>query len=95
MAAQDQAIRTNAIKVKIDRTSSDNKCRLCKVKDETIDHFVSSCSTIEQTNYKERHKKVALILRWNLCWKYNLPTANKWWERKVDKVVEKEDVKIL
>ena len=27
--------------------------------------------------------------------KYNLPTADKWWEHKVDKVLQMEDVKIL
>ena len=95
MAAQDQAIRTNAIKARIDKTSSNNKCRLCKVNEETIDHLVSSCSKIAQTDYKERHDKVASMLHWNLCRKYNLPTAEKWWEHKVDKVLQKEDVKIL
>ena len=40
MAAQDQAIRTNAIKARIDKTSSDSKCRLCKVKEVTIDNLV-------------------------------------------------------
>ena len=35
------------------------------------------------------------MLHWNLCRKYNLPTAHKWWEHKVDKVLQKEDVKIL
>ena len=62
VAAQDQAIRTNAIEVKIDKTSSGSKCRLCKVKEETIDYLVSSCSKIAQTDYKERHNKVASIL---------------------------------
>ena len=95
MAAQDQATRTNAIKAKIDKTSSDSICRLCKVKEETIDHLVSSCNKITQTVYKERHDKVASMLHWNLCRKYNLPTADKWWEHKVDKVLQKEDVKIL
>ena len=95
MAAQDQAIRTNAIKARIDKTSSDSKCRLCKVKEETIDYLVSSCSKIAQTDYKERHDKVALMLHWNLCRKYNLPTADKWWEHNVDKVLQKEDAKIL
>ena len=52
MAAQDQAIRTNAIKARIDKTSSDSKCGLCKVKEKTIDHLVSSCSKIAQTDYK-------------------------------------------
>ena len=95
MAAQDQAIRTNAIKARIDKTSSDSKCRLCTVKEETIDNLVSSCSKIAQTDYKERHEKVASTLHWNLCRKYNLPTADKWWEHKVDKVLQKEDIKIL
>ena len=67
MAAQDQAIRTNAIKARIDKTSSDSKCRLSKVKEETIDHLVSSCSKIAQTDYKERHDKVASMLHCNFC----------------------------
>ena len=62
MAAQDQAIRTNTIKARIDKTSSDSQCQLCKIKEETIDHLVSSCSKIAQTDYKERHVKFASIL---------------------------------
>ena len=62
IAAKDQAIRTNAIKARIDKTYSDSKCRLCKVKEETIIHLVSSCSKIAQTDYKERHNKVASML---------------------------------
>ena len=68
---------------------------MCKLKEETIDHLVSSCSKIVQTHYKKRHDKVASMLHWNLCRKYNLPTADKWWEHKVDNVLQKEDVKIL
>ena len=65
-------------------------------KEETIDHLVSSCSkTFTQTDYKERHDKVASMMHWNFCRKYNLPTADKWWELKVDKVLPKEDVQIL
>ena len=87
--------RINAIKAKIDETSSNSKCRLCKVKEESIDHLVRSCSKIAQTDYKERHNKVASMLHWKLCRKNNLPTINKWWEHKVDKVLPKKDVKIL
>ena len=94
MAAQDQAIRTNAIKARVDKTSSNSKFRLCKVKEETIDHLMSSCNKIVQTDYKERHDKVSSMLHWNLCRKYNLPTADKWWEHKVDKVLQK-DIQIL
>ena len=93
MAAQDQAIRTNAIKARIDKTFSNSKCRLCKLKEETIDHLVSSFSKIAQTDYKERHDKIASMLHWNLCRKYNLPTTDKWWEHKVDKVLQKRTLK--
>ena len=61
IVTQDQAIRTNAIKARIDKISSDRKCRLCMVNEETIDHLVSSCSKIAQTDYKEWHDKVASI----------------------------------
>ena len=27
------------------------------------------------------------MLHWNLCRKYNLPTADKWWEHKVDQAL--------
>ena len=95
MAAQDQALRTNAIKTKIDKTANDSKCRLCKEKEETVDHLVSACSKIAQTDYKDRHNKVASMLHWNLCKKYHLPAANKWWEHKIEKVLQNNEAKIL
>jgi hypothetical protein len=95
LAAQDQALRTNAIKAKIDKTINSSKCRLCKEREETVDHLVSACSKIAQTEYKARHNKVATMLHWSLCQKYNLPAADKWWEHKVEKVVQNDDAKIL
>ena len=35
------------------------------------------------------------MLHWNLCKKYNIPAADKWWEHKVENVTQKDDVKIL
>ena len=35
------------------------------------------------------------MLHWNLCRQYNLPTADKWWEHRVNQVLQKEDVNIL
>ena len=95
MAAQDQALRTNAIKCKIDKTSSSSMCRLCGDREETVDHLVSSCSKIAQTDYKERHNKVAAMLHWNLCKKYGLPVTDKWWEHKAENVLQNDEVKIL
>ena len=39
-AAQEQAIRTNVIKGKIDKSQEQTKCRMCSRADETINHMV-------------------------------------------------------
>ena len=44
LAAQEQAIRTNLIKAKIDKTQEDSRCRMCGKVDETINHLISECS---------------------------------------------------
>ena len=40
IAAQNNAIRTNHIKARIDKTQQNSKCRLCGDKDETINHMI-------------------------------------------------------
>ena len=44
IAAQDNAIRTNYIKVRIDKTQQNSKCRLCGDRDKTINHIISECA---------------------------------------------------
>ena len=44
MAAQDQAITTNCIKVNIFHQSGSPHCRLCGQHVESVDHILSSCS---------------------------------------------------
>ena len=46
VAAQNQSIRTNLVKAKIDKSQKDMLCRLCKKTDESIDHFVIGCSKL-------------------------------------------------
>ena len=52
VAAQDNAIRTNHIKTRIDKTQQKSKCRLCGDRDETINHIISECSKLAQKEYK-------------------------------------------
>ena len=47
-AAQEQAIRTNVIKGKIDKSQKQTKRRMCSRADETINHIVSECSKLAQ-----------------------------------------------
>ena len=59
IAAQDNAIRTNHIKARIDKTQQNSKCRLCGDRDETINHIISECSKLAQREYKAGHNWVA------------------------------------
>ena len=46
IAAQNNAIRTNHIKGRIDKTQQNNKCRLCGDRDKTINHIISERSKL-------------------------------------------------
>ena len=61
VAAQNQSIRTNLVKAKIDKSQKDTLCRLCRKADESIDHDVSGCSKLAQKEYKRRHDK---LVKW-------------------------------
>ena len=55
MAVQNNTIRTNHIKVRIDETQQNSKCRLCDDRDETINHIISECSKLAQKEFMTRH----------------------------------------
>ena len=52
IAAQENAIRTNHIKARIDKSQQNSKWRLCAERDETINHIISECSKLAQKEYK-------------------------------------------
>ena len=95
IAAQDQALRTNYRKAKIEKSTNESACRLCKEKEETISHIVSEYSKIAQTEYKKRHDRVATTIHWALCKKYGLPHTEKWCDHRAEPVMENEHVKLL
>ena len=95
IAAQDQALRTNMIKFKIDKTSPSPLCRLCRKKGETVDHILSGCEKLAQSEYKKRHDKVAAAVHWCMCRKHHIQCNDKWYQHRAEKVSETDDVKIL
>ena len=94
-SAQEQALRTNYIKFRIDKTIDSPLCRMCGNKNETVSHIVSECSMLAQREYKRRHDNVARYVHWRLCEKYKLDRTNKWYDHKPEGVVENVDYKIL
>ena len=87
VAAQNQSIRTNLVKAKIDKSQKDTLCRLCKKADESIDHVVSGCSKLAQKGYKRRHDNLAEIVPWKLARKCNFEAGDKWYEHEPESVL--------
>ena len=95
IAAQDNAIRTNHIKARIDKTQQNSKCRLCGDGDETINHIISECNKLAQRVYKERHDWVSKVIHWEMCKKFKFDHNNKWYLHKPAPVLENATHKLL
>jgi hypothetical protein len=44
-----------------------DKCRICGTEGETIEHIISSCTVLAQSEYKKRHDILAKIIHMNLA----------------------------
>ena len=95
IAAQDNAIRTNQIKARIDKTQQNSKCRLCGDRDETINHIISECSKLAQREYKARHDWVGKVIQWEMCKKFKFDHTNKWYMHNPAPVLENDSHKLL
>ena len=95
VAAQNQSIRANLVKAKIDKRQEDSLCRVCRKADESIDHIVSGCSKLAQKEYKRRHDNLGKIVHWKLARKCNFEARDKWYEHEPESVLENGDYKIL
>ena len=95
MAPQNSAIRNNHIKARIDKTQQNSKCRLCGDRDETINHIISRCSKLAQKQYKARHDWGAKVIHWEMCKKFQLDHANKWYMYNPGPVLENDTHKLL
>ena len=94
VAAQNQSIRTNLVKAKIDKSQGDSLCRVCRKVNGSIDHTVGGCSKFSQ-EYKRRHNNLGKIVYWKLSRKCNFEAGDKWYEHEPESVLENKDYKIL
>ena len=95
VAVQNQNIRTNLVKARIDKSQGNSLCRVCGKVDESIDHIVSSCSKLAQKEYKRRHDNLGKIVHWKLVRKCNFEAGDKWYEQEPESVFENEGYKVL
>ena len=95
IAVQDNAIRINHIKARIDKTQKNSKIRLCGVRDKTINHIISECSKLPQKEYKARNDKVGKVIHWEMCKKFKFDHTNKWYMHNTAPVLENDTHKFL
>ena len=79
IAAQSNAIRTNQIIARIDKTQQNCKCRFCGIRNETITYIISVFSKLAQTEYKTRHGWVSKMIHWEVCKKIKLDHRKNWY----------------
>ena len=86
-AAQEQALRTNYRRAKIEKDGTSPLCRMCKQADETVSHIVSECGKMAQSEYKGRHDKVATAVHWGLAKKHGLERSEQWYQQRLKRSV--------
>jgi hypothetical protein len=62
VAAQNQAIRKNYLKITILKEEIDSKFQLCKQKEEIIDHLNTACPILVKNGFLMRNDKVCAHL---------------------------------
>ena len=95
IAAQNNAIRTNQIKARIDKTLHNCRCRLPGDRDETINHIISECSKLAQKEYKNWHDWVGKMIHWESCKKFKFDHTYKWYLHNPAYVLENETLELL
>ena len=79
IAAQNNAIRTNHIKARINKTQKNGKCRLCGDRDETINYIITECSKLAKKENKPRHNWVGKVINWKMCKKFRFDHTTEWY----------------
>ena len=95
IAAQNNAIRTNHIKARIDKTQQNSKCRLYGDRDQTINYIISECSKLAEKEYETRQDLVGKVIHWELYNKFKFDHTNKWYMHNSESVLENEMHKLL
>ena len=70
IAAQNNAVWTNHIKARIDKTQQNSKWRLYGDRDETVNHIISDCVKLSQKELKTKHDWVGKMIHWEMCKKF-------------------------
>ena len=93
--AQQQVLRTNYTRNKIDKTLANPLCRFQGERGETVQHIICERKNLVQRECKRRPDTIAKLVHWKLCEKHNLEGKEKWYEHCPDRVVEDDDIELI
>ena len=80
-AAQNNVVRTNYLKTKID-TLQNCRRRLYTVGEETVNLIINECSKQAQKKYKTKHHWLGKVIHWELCKKLKFDYSTTWYMHK-------------
>ena len=93
-AAQEQALNTRLFRRTILGEDVVGECRVCGKVAETVAHVASGCSGLAQREYRRRHDRMGLRIYWELCRKYGVKCAGRWYEEVPEEVKVSKDGKV-
>ena len=94
--AQDQALNTRYYSKHIIKQGSTDRCRMCHMQMETVEHIISGCQTLAAEKYLNKHNQVAAQLHLDICKHYVIKVdAQHWYEHDPERVMENENATIL
>ena len=95
VAAQNQSIKTNLVKAKIDKSQEVSLCKVRRNADESIDHIVVVVVSLHRRSTREDNDNLGKIVHWKLVRKCNFEAGDKWYEHEPESVLENGNYKVL
>jgi cobalamin biosynthesis Co2+ chelatase CbiK len=86
VAAQDQALNTDCFKKRIPKEEIENKCRVYKEYEETIDYLTSRYPILAKNEYIIIHGKGCKHLPYSMCSKVRIETSENWYSHLLKEV---------
>ena len=94
IATQNNTMRTNYIKARMDKTQQNSKCRLCGEKDKTINHIIYEYCKLAQNEYNTRHDWVGEVIHGKFWKKFKFDHTKRWYIHNPESFLENETYKI-
>lgn len=85
----------NLIRKNIDDLEVSEKRAMCGKRNDSITHLIAGCKKLSQKEYRQWQEKIARIPHLKLCQNFGLADEVKWYNQKLEGVLENDVVKIL